>query len=61
LLYPIGSTMGGQHNACALLDGERTRVLEEWGYHVVPVWNNDVLGKVDGVREAILQEIELIR
>jgi very-short-patch-repair endonuclease len=52
---------GGQHDARAPLDAERTRILEEWGYHVVRFWNNDVLGNMDGVLEAILQEILLIR
>jgi very-short-patch-repair endonuclease len=52
---------GGQHQIRAAADAERTRVLEEWGYHVVRVWNNDVLGNIDGVLEAILQEIQLIR
>ena len=51
----------GQHDARAPLDAERTRILEEWGYHVVRFWNNDVLGNMDGVLEAILQEILLIR
>ena len=52
---------GGQHDARAPQDAERTRVLEEWGYHVVRFWNNDVLGNMDGVLETILQEIQLIR
>lgn len=52
---------GGQHDARAPQDAERTRVLEEWGYHVVRFWNNDVLGNVDGVLETILQEIQPIR
>ncbi len=52
---------GGQHAIRAGQDAERTRTLEEWGYHVVRVWNNDVLGNIDGVLEAILQEIQLIR
>jgi very-short-patch-repair endonuclease len=52
---------GGQHQIQAAADAERTRVLEEWGYHVVRVWNNDVLGNIDGVLEAILQELQLVR
>jgi very-short-patch-repair endonuclease len=35
--------------------------LQEWGYHVVRLWNNDVLGNIDGVLEAILQELQLVR
>jgi very-short-patch-repair endonuclease len=52
---------GGQHQTQAAADAERTRVVEEWGYHVVRVWNNDVLGNIDGVLEAILQELLLVR
>jgi len=52
---------GGQHDVRAARDAERTRVLEEWGYHVVRFWNNDVLGNIDGVLEAILQELQLVR
>jgi very-short-patch-repair endonuclease len=52
---------GGQHDVRATQDVERTRILEEWGYHVVRFWNNDVLGNIDGVLEAILQELQLVR
>lgn len=44
---------GGQHQIRAAADAERTRILQEWGYHVVRLWNNDVLGNIDGVLEAI--------
>ena len=52
---------GGQHDMRAAQDAGRTRILEQWGYHVVRFWNNDVLGNIDGVLEVILQEIQLIR
>jgi very-short-patch-repair endonuclease len=52
---------GGQHALRADQDAERTRILEEWGYHVIRFWNNDVLGNIDGVLEAILQELQLVR
>jgi very-short-patch-repair endonuclease len=52
---------GGQHGVRAAQDAERTRILEEWGYHVVRFWNNDVLGNIDGILEAILQELQLVR
>jgi very-short-patch-repair endonuclease len=52
---------GGQHDVRAPQDAERTHILQEWGYHVVRFWNNDVLGNVEGVLEAILQELQLIR
>jgi very-short-patch-repair endonuclease len=52
---------GGQHDVRAAQDAERTRILEEWGYHVVRFWNNDVLNNIEGVLEAILQELQLVR
>jgi very-short-patch-repair endonuclease len=52
---------GGQHDERAALDTERTRILQEWGYHVVRYWNNDVLGNVEGVLEAIMHELQLVR
>jgi very-short-patch-repair endonuclease len=52
---------GGQHDVRAGRDAERTRVLEEWGYHVVRYWNNDVINNIEGVLEAILQELQLVR
>ncbi|MET0372465.1 MAG: DUF559 domain-containing protein [Sphingobium sp.] len=38
---------GGQHNA--EIDAARTRHLESKGFRVVRLWNNDVLGNLDGV------------
>jgi very-short-patch-repair endonuclease len=52
---------GGQHDARAAQDLERTRTLEEWGFHVVRFWNNDVLNNIEGVLEAIMQELQLVR
>jgi very-short-patch-repair endonuclease len=51
---------GGQHAESAE-DAARTRVLEESGYHVVRFWNNDVLGNIDGVLEALVQELNISR
>ena len=51
---------GGQHAENAE-DAARTRVLEECGYHVVRFWNNDVLGNIDGVLEALVQELNISR
>lgn len=52
---------GGQHDARAALDAKRTRILQQWGYHVIRFWNNDVLSNVEGVLEVIAQELQLIR
>jgi very-short-patch-repair endonuclease len=50
---------GGQHSERTQSDGERTAALEKCGYHVVRFWNHDVLNNIEGVREAILQELHL--
>ncbi|HEU0217472.1 MAG TPA: DUF559 domain-containing protein [Stellaceae bacterium] len=52
---------GGQHSARADADAQRTRVLQAWGYHVIRFWNNDILNNIDGVLEAIMQELQLVR
>jgi len=44
---------GGQHASTTAADAERTKTLEANGYRVLRFWNNDVLGNVDGVLEAI--------
>ena len=51
---------GGRHAESAR-DARRTRVLEESGYHVVRFWNHDVLGNIEGVPAAILQEVDISR
>jgi very-short-patch-repair endonuclease len=47
---------GGQHNESryAARDALRTGYLNAHGYRVLRFWNNDVLGNIDGVSEAIL-------
>jgi very-short-patch-repair endonuclease len=50
---------GGQHSERTQSDGERTAALEKCGYHVVRFWNNDVLNNIEGVLEAVLQELDL--
>jgi very-short-patch-repair endonuclease len=52
---------GGPHDLRAAEDAKRTRILEEWGYQVIRFWNRDVLSNVDGVIEAISQELQLSR
>jgi len=48
---------GGQHADQIAYDEERTRVLGL----VLRFWNNDALENIDGVAEAIMQEVRLIR
>ena len=52
---------GGQHAERTERDAARTRVLEESGYHVVRFWNHDVLGNIEGVLEALIQELNISR
>ena len=52
---------GGQHAERAAEDAIRTKVLEECGYHVVRFWNHDVLGNIEGVLEALIQELNISR
>ena len=50
---------GGHHSAEE--DAERTRAIEAHGYRVIRFWNNEVLGNIDGVLEALSQEIAIAR
>lgn len=50
---------GGQHAERVDEDKARTRKLEESGYHVIRFWNHDVLGNLDGVLEALIQELSI--
>jgi very-short-patch-repair endonuclease len=52
---------GGQHAESVDADSARTAVLQKAGYHVIRFWNNDVLNNIDGVLEAIAQELHLNR
>jgi very-short-patch-repair endonuclease len=52
---------GGQHAERVVQDAARTKVLEESGYHVVRFWNHDVLGNIEGVLEALIQELNISR
>jgi very-short-patch-repair endonuclease len=52
---------GGQHAERAVQDAARTKALEESGYHVVRFWNHDVLGNIEGVLEALIQELNISR
>ena len=50
---------GGQHDARALRDVERTRIIEAHGYRVIRYWNSDVMENLDGVLEDILRNLEI--
>ena len=51
---------GGQHSG-STTDASRTELIEAHGYHVIRFWNNDVIDNLEGVREAIRQELLLAR
>ena len=46
---------GGQHNEVnsIIYDEERTKYLENQGFKVIRIWNNDVLSNIEGVVEYI--------
>jgi very-short-patch-repair endonuclease len=52
---------GGQHAQRIAADTARTGALEQAGYHVVRFWNHDVLGNIEGVLEALIQELNISR
>ena len=51
---------GGQH-AQSRTDANRTRIIEAHGYRVTRLWNNEVLGNIDGVLQVIAEEIAVAR
>ena len=44
---------GGQHAGQATSDADRTGWLEARGFRVLRFWNHEVLGNIEGVKEAI--------
>ena len=48
---------GGQHAEAARYDATRTRFLEGQGYRVMRFWNNEVMGNIEGVVEAVANRI----
>ena len=49
---------GGQHFQAAIRDHERNKWFENQGFQVLRFWNNEVLGNIEGVLEAIFQEVK---
>lgn len=52
---------GGQHAERLSEDAARTKRMDEAGYHVVRFWNHDVLRNLEGVLEALAQEVNISR
>jgi very-short-patch-repair endonuclease len=51
---------GSQHAEAVQYDKRRTKFLEEKGYKVFRIWNNEVFENIDGVLEAILDLCESV-
>ena len=49
---------GGQHAEARAYDARRDEYMRGQGFRVLRFWNNEVLGNMDGVCEAILAELE---
>ena len=47
---------GGQHAESAA-DRQRDSDLAALGYRVIRIWNNDVIGNIEGVLEMLLCEL----
>ena len=50
---------GGQHSP--EIDAARSDDIKRAGFHIIRFWNNDVTENIDGVLEAILAEVAIIR
>ena len=48
---------GGQHGENRVLDVKRDTWLRSQGYEVLRFWNDEVLKKIDGVKEVIFQAL----
>ena len=49
---------GGQHSEAVAYDMKRTQFLEQEGYKVLRVWNNEASCNIEGVLEGILLLLE---
>jgi len=48
---------GGQHDEARGADDSRTAWLNARGYRVIRFWNNEVLGNIDGVLDALARAL----
>jgi very-short-patch-repair endonuclease len=49
---------GGQHASNTEYDKKRTELLQRAGFQVLRLWNNDVLARIDAVKEHIWQILQ---
>jgi very-short-patch-repair endonuclease len=52
---------GSQHSDVTVEDAARTAVLEAFGFRVIRFWNSEVNDNLEGVLEAIRQELLIAR
>ena len=52
---------GSQHAEKVEYDKKRTHFLEQEGYRVLRVWNNEVFENIEGVLECILEKLESVQ
>ena len=52
---------GGHHGEQVDRDAARTQVIEAFGYRVVRIWNNDVDRNLEGVVDALREEVRIAR
>jgi very-short-patch-repair endonuclease len=55
--YRLVIELDGSQHADNAADARRTAWLESQGWRMVRFWNNDVLGNIDGVIEAVLEAL----
>jgi very-short-patch-repair endonuclease len=55
--YRLIIELDGSQHADNAADARRTAWLESQGWRMVRFWNNDVLGNIDGVIEAVLEAL----
>ncbi|HTC22451.1 MAG TPA: DUF559 domain-containing protein [bacterium] len=48
---------GGQHAENQNGDAKRTGFLEQEGFHVIRIWDNEIFDNIDAVLEHIRQQI----
>jgi very-short-patch-repair endonuclease len=48
---------GGQHHRSSPREAERNRFLQNEGYRILRLWNNEVLRNLDGVHQTIADEL----
>jgi len=54
---PIDRGNRRQHDSSSPQEAERGRFLQNEGYRILRFWNNEVLANLDGVHQAIADEL----